>query len=1065
MFKKMLFLTLLLTAFASIVKGQVTTAGLVGKVTADGEAIIGATILAVHEPSGTTYGATTNVDGRFALPGMRTGGPYKVTVSYIGYQSSIYKGINLVLGENYNLSVKLKESTELLEEVTVIGSKEGAYNSQRNGAAESFSNAKITGIPMVNRSIYDVTKFIPQAANSGDGMSFAGSNNRYNSFSIDGTVNNDVFGLTSSGTNGGQTGSNPISLEAIDEIQVAIAPFDVRQNGFTGAGINAITKSGNNKFRGSLYTYFNNQDLIGSTPGKDVEKREKYDKQSSKTYGMTLSGPILKNKLFFFINAEKTKDKSPTNYGVANGSSITKDEADQVINKLKDLANGYDGGGYGAQDINSESTKFLARIDWNINEGNKLMFRYNYLKAERLNFSNSLNSLRLNDNGYIMNDKTHSFVAELNSRFSNKLSNDLRLGYTRVRDFRQPSGQPLPYVKINLDKTRSIQLGTERYSAANSLDQDIYTLTDNLNLYLGNHTLTFGTHNELYKMKNLFIRENFGSYTYNSLSDFLSVGTNNEVLPVEYNYSFSREEITGSKSWAPSFSTAQLGFYVQDEWMMTDNFRLSYGLRADVPIFLDKPGANDKFNASSIAKEYSVATNQMPKTRILWSPRLGFRWNADENKQTLLRGGIGIFTSRVPFVWISNSFSNTGVEYSRTRLRGDALVKAMEERNGHFYSADPAKQYTPAKSMTSEIDVVDKNFKYPQVFRANLAVEQMLPFGIKGTLEGLYSKTLNNILSKNLVFEESGKYLNNGADKRPLYRVATNPSSGEEYTKDYTGVVYLTNTNKGYTYNITAKLEKNFNFGLNAMAAYTYSRSKSVNDGTSSQALSNWRYNSTWAGSNNPEVSYSNFNVPHRIIASLSYRKEYAGHFATTLSLFYNGQSGSNYTLSYNNSDINRDTYRGNDLMYIPTDGELANMKFSGTDAEQEEQRAAFGEWINLHKELRDKKGHYAERNGFHLPFVHQFDLHLSQDFFMAISGHQHTLQLNFDILNVGNLLNRSWGVYKSVQATTPSVENVDANGVPTFSYEASNSKKPLYYDNVGTSSRWKAQIGVKYIF
>jgi hypothetical protein len=1008
----------------------------------------------------------TNSSGRYLMQGLRPGGPYTVEVSFMGYHPFSKGNIYLPLGESVTVDALLSESVKELEVVTITAGR--SFELQRTGAAENFTRDDISAIPSISRSIYDVAKLTPQGVAIGSGMSFAGSNNRYNSFQIDGTVNNDVFGLSSSGTNGGQSGANPISLDAIEEIQVVIAPFDVRQSGFTGGGINAITKSGGNDFRASAYGYYNNQDFVGTTAGKNVAERKKLSEQSDKTYGLTFGGPVVKDKLFFFVNAEQAVKTYPSAYNVGDGSNIAKDEADQIVEKLKALTGGYDGGGYGSQDVDTKSVRLLGRIDWNINSANKLSARYSYLKGSQLLFSNSANALHLNNNGYTMNNATHSVTAELTSQISPEWFNELRVGYNAVRDFREIPGKAIPYVRINLSNSRTVELGSERYSPANYLNQDIWTITDNVTFHKGEHEITVGTHNEFFTMENLFIRENYGSYVYSSVDDFLSIGTASEAAPYEYNYSFSREEITGSKRWAPVFSAGQLAFYGQDRWTVSSRLSLTYGLRADIPIFMDKPGANAKFNASDVAARYGLATDQMPATSLLLSPRAGFRWYLNSDRQTLLRGGAGIFTGRIPFVWISNSFSNTGVEYSRTRLQAADMAAAVAD--GFKFEIDPARQYQPSASMTSEIDVVDKNFKFPQVFRINLAADHTLGNGFKATVEALYSKTVNNVLYKNLVVEESGRFLQNGGDQRALYQAAVNPSTGEPYTKEYTGVVYLGNSSKGYTYNLTGKVEKSFGFGMKLMAAYTFGHSKGMNDGTSSQAVSNWQYNENRQGANNPELSWADFDVPHRVIGEVSYRKEYARHFATAVSLLYSGQSGSRYSLCYQNN-INGDGASGNDLIYIPTDAELAAMKFediipkSGATVAAEQQRTDFGSWINDHSELKSKKGCYVERNGLLTPFENHFDLHIAQDFFVNVGGRRNTVQLSFDVLNIGNLLSRTWGVYNSPASSyTPiAVKSVDSNGTPTFQFS-----KPAGDTLYGISdfySRWRSQVGVRYIF
>ncbi|WP_348725160.1 TonB-dependent receptor [Parabacteroides goldsteinii] len=1060
--KNLSVFVLFLFCLTFTLNGQVTTSGISGKVTAEGELLIGATVQAVHEPSGTTYGTVTNADGRYSLQGMRTGGPYTVEVSYVGFQKAVYKNITLQLGETYLLDVKLTESLSL-DEVVVTASKAALFNSQKTGAAQNFNQSQIQATPSVSRSIFDVTKMNPLGVNTASGMSFAGSSNKYNSFQIDGITNNDVFGLSSSGTNGGQAGANPISLEAIEEIQVVIAPYDVRQGGFTGGGINAITKSGTNTFHGSAYWYYNNENFYGKTPGKDAKERKKLGDQSSATYGFTLGGPIVKDKLFFFANYERVKETYPSSNNIGSTeSNLDVKEVDQIVNKISQLTGGYNAGGYGPQDIDTYSNKILTRLDWNINEQNKFTVRYSFLDGRKMVFSNSVSSAKLNDNGYFMNNKTHSLVSELNTQFTPSWSNEFRFGWTYVRDYRDPIGQPLPNITINNlinngdpTKKSSLELGTERNSAANALDQDIFTLEDNLIWNKGNHTITLGTHNEFFHMKNLYITNIYGSYVYNSLDDFLTVGTANEVLPNSYEYSYSNEKITGTDRWAPVFGAAQLGFYAQDEWKVTNRFSMTYGLRLDIPLLFDKPRANEVFNSSTVATSMGLATDQMPTTKVLWSPRVGFRWSLNEDRTTLLRGGAGIFTGRVPFVWISNSFGNAGVEMVRT-----AYSSSLGNYPSDFkFNIDPNKQYKDpnAKVPTSEVDVMAKNFRFPSVFRANLAVEQMLPFGIRGTLEGLYSKTLNNILYENINYQWKGETLNNGGDDRPVY---------EKQDNHFTQVMLLKNTSKGYTFNITTKLEKSFDFGLNAMIAYTYGQAKSLNDGNSSQAYSGWKYNATYYGDMNPELTWSMFDVRNRVIGSVSYRKEYAKHFATTVSLFYNGQTGGRYSLlDYTN--LNKDGYR-NDLMYVPTDAELEKMVFTDIHSNNNtvtaaEQKDALIKWIEGNGELRKSKGTHIKRNQMTLPFEHHFDFHFAQDFFVDIAGQRNTIQLNFDIINVGNLLNKKWGMYYQTNSgydLTPLTTKIGTNGATYQFYDPGEM-----YTNTNITSRWHAQVGLKYIF
>lgn len=1033
---------------------QVTTSGLNGKITDGREELIGASVVAIHVPTGSSYGTITDMDGRYQLAGMRPGGPYKLTISYVGYNTEEFTDLKLPLGETITMDVKLGEQRVQLGEATIVA--KAGFNSQRTGSASNINQEKLSQMPTISRSLNDFTRLVPQASPSGNGMSFAGANNRYNSFQIDGAVNNDVFGLSASGTNGSQAGSQPISLDAIEEIQVVIAPFDVRQSGFTGGGVNAVTKSGTNDFKASVYAYGNNQALAGTTAGADIEHREKLSRQYDAQYGISLGGALLKNKLFFFVNAEQQRKANPLAYNVAtdgvigeNDSQITKEEADLVVNKVKDLTGGYDGGGYGPRDGFMNSTKALARIDWNISDKHKMTLRYNFVTGKNLSLSRSNKTLRFNDNGFIYNNKTHSLVGELNSQLNSRMNNEFRVGYTRVRDQRSlEADNPFPFVKIKMSSGRMIQLGTEDNSGANALEQDIITLTDNFSWNVGKHNLTFGTHNELFLLENLYIRNLYGSYTYSSLDDFLSIGTANEAMPEQYYYGHAREEITGRPDWAPRFAAAQLGFYAQDQWDVTDRFRLTYGVRMDIPVFIDKPRANEAFNNSEIARQHGYVNQTMPKSTPLFSPRAGFRWNMTQDRSSVLRGGLGIFSGRIPFVWISNSFQNTGIEYAKYQY--DAKNPFPSDFK---FNADVNNQYRGEGVKTTEVNLVTRDFKFPQVMRANLAFEQLLPGGIRATFEGLYTKNLNDINYRNLLVEETGGSLNNFGDNRPMVN--------KKRDENFTNIMLLENTNKGYTYNVSAKFEKSFNFGLDLMASYTLGESKGVIDGSGSVAYSNWQYNEQYAGPNTPEVSYTDYDNRHRVLSAATYSKAYAKNFRTSVSLIYTGNTGANYSMIYN-GDINGDGIRGNDLMYVPTNAEIDQMKFRPTNTlSADAQKANLKEFIGSHKDLKKMRGKIAQRNALHAPFEHHFDFRVAQDFIFG----RNTIQVSLDILNVGNLLNRAWGLYyrPGFNHNPLSVMSVDDTNTPEFQFNTDPNKSWIGISDY--DSRWRAQLGVKYIF
>lgn len=1033
-----IFVAFLLIVLSTNVNAQVTTSGISGIVTDQQtkEPLIGVNIVLTHVPTGTVYGAATNSKGVYSIQGLRPGGPYTVKATYIGFQSKLFENINLDLGENYNLNIWLKDDTEALQQIVVTADRNNRFNLQRTGAASSFGRKAIENTPSISRSIFDIASLTPQASSSGNGTSFAGSNNRYNSFQIDGTVSNDVFGLSSSGTNGGQTGANPISLEAIDAVQVVIAPFDVRQSGFTGGGINAITKSGTNNIHGSIYGFFNNQDMYG----KDPIKGDKVDKISDRIAGFTIGGPIVKDKVFLFLNGEYTDSQSPLNYTVDNGSQISKQDAESVQNKLLDITNNkYNGGGFGPMTIPQRAYKALARLDWNIAQGHRLTLRYSFLNASKLVLVNYPNKLNFDNSGYNITDNTNSFVAELNSRFNNSFTNEFRFGYNRVRDQRKYQGSPFPRVQIFIDKSKSsdaITVGSEPYSTANQLNQDMFSLTDNLSWTIGDHNLTLGTSNEFFSIGNLFIRQKFGSYIYYNLKDFLSIGTSGEKMPYQYNYTYVNDGVKGAPLWWANLKAAQLGFYLQDEWTASSNLRLTYGLRVDVPLFFSTPTNNAKFNNETSIKDAGLSNTTMPSATPLFSPRIGFRYSIDQSKKVVIRGGVGIFTGRVPFVWLVNSIAKTGVEVSDAFIRGSYP-------SGFKFNADPNNQYKPAAGGSPEVDLVSKKFKFPQVARANIAFDAVLYGGVKATIEAMFSKNINDVRYKNIWFVQDGK-LQEGKLSRPKYK---------KISKDYYNVILLENTDKGYSYNITGQLSKSFDFGLYTSLAYTYGHSYTTNPGTSSQATSNWKYNPTYYGDSRDDLSWSPYDLGHRIVGTISYRKEYLGHFATTISLVYNGQSGHRFSILLQD-DINGDYVNGNDLPYLSTENEASSI-YTSADM------TALNAFINQN-DLGQYRGKYIPRNALRSPFTNNINLHFAQEFFFNIAGRRQTIELNADVVNLANLLNSKWGRKYSINSGIYPFKASNNAGKISYTFTKPNTG---FWNISPISSRWHAQIGLKYKF
>ena len=1061
---------------------QVTTSSLAGQVTDEnGEPLAGAAIIAVHAPSGTQYATVANVEGRYVINGMRVGGPYKISISFIGMGELNYEGITLKLGEPYELNASMKSSNAL---EAVVLTAEGSFNSHKTGAGASFSLKAVENMPTIDRSIYDVVKFTPQATvNKSGGISFAGANNRYNSFQVDGAVANDTFGLAASGTNGGQTGANPISLDAIEEIQVVVAPFDVRQSGFTGGAINSITKSGTNTFKGSAYSYLFNQDFIGTTPGADVENRTKYQEEMSQTYGFTVGGPIIKDKLFFFVSGEYYDFSYPNVYYPLDGADnpyASKTLGADVYYNNQNLGNVFNatmaqamidhyektygvantGESFTQHQKKSRSINGMARIDWNINSSNKFMFRYQIADSYSDQYGSGISTYYFNGSSYKQVNKTHTFVGELNSRISDNVSNELRATPVRVRDHREPGYKGAP---IDIKDQVHSNLGTEYSSGVNNMNSNTFTLTDNLSIFKGNHNITVGTHNELYNFANGFIQYAYGEYIFNSVADFFANKVN------QYEYKYVDPALTGGNTmWVATTWAAQFGAYIQDEWKPGRNFTLTYGLRADLPVLLNKPTTNEAFNGNNIAKRFDQYTGVTPKATPLWSPRIGFRWYLNDDHSTLLRGGTGLFTGRVPFVWLSNAYNNTGVETKSVTIKKAAIPENM------YFGSDPYKGIVEAGLASGDgaaqtINTLSRNFKYPQVFRTNLGFEQTWGDGWKLTIDALYSKTLNNIFFQNLAVEESGKYVY-GASGASAYNADGSVNTDKvaplfssikaDDGKAYSAIVALGNTNKGYSYSASVQLQKSFRWGLDLMASYTYGHSYSVNDGTSSVAYSNWKYNYS-VNTNSPELSHSLFDKPHKLMGMISYNSPvYGKRFATNVSLTYEGGSGQRFSYTMSEKvDFNGDGYMGNSLMYIPTQQELTEMRWStAADA------AAFENFIRSDRYLSTHGGQWSERYAGIAPFEHHFDLHFGEDFYYD-RKHNRKLQLFVDFKNIGNLFNRGWGLYyaSAYNRQILQVVAVDAdekgNMTPTYAWNDYTLTPSDFY------SRWRCQLGIRVTF
>ncbi len=1063
--------TLLLSLPVSVLAQGVTTASISGVVTdTHGQAIPGATVMAIHTPSGTKYGTSTQVDGRYFVRGMRVGGPYVITVSEVGYKTQEVRVASLEIGQNLELNFKLTEQAVNVGGVEIIAERNALMNTNRTGAATIVSKKYINDFPTITRSFQDFVDLSPQMVGYGGGNSSLGRNEKYNNIEIDGANYNDLFGLPSSGTPGGQAGTTPISLDAIQEFQVTMAPFDVRQGGFTGGEINAITRSGTNTYTGSLYFFGQNQNFVGTSP--DVYKKP-YPTFSNVQTGFRVGGPIMRDKLFFFVNGEITRERQPL-YDVMNPPSSATQEFQSVLAKY-----GYNPGSINTYTLLTPSNKIFARIDYNIDEMNKLTIRDNFVDANEDNLTRTSSELYYSGSEYTFNDKTNSILAQLNSTFSPILSNELIAGYTSIRDTRVVPGPVFPMIEVkdpSLPNGGMLVAGTEQFSGANALSQDIGELTDNLSLSLGSHLLTFGTHDELFGFNNLFLRVFYGFYLFNSLSDF--------AAGKPYNYQYDYSNLPGVNQPRAKWNAVQYGVYAQDEWNITSNFKLTYGLRLDIPTFPDKPLNNPAFDQTFASM--GLKTDQTPKATPLLSPRLGINWDVSGDRSTIIRGGAGVFTGRVPYVWLSNQYSNTGVNINRL---------SAYDLPGGFFTSNPLDQPRPGGGIpvdsllapipTTEIDLTSNNFKMPQVFRVDLAVDHQLAFGVVGTLEGIFSQSLNDVLYQDLNLQATGQQLWPGVDNRPFFGT---PKPGlynynwnyNKVSTNYTNVVYMTNTNKPYEYDLTASLQRQFGRGIFSLLksgvndqlfldlSYTYSRSYDQNAVTSTQAISQFVYNPVPGNPNDPPLAVSDFSVPSRVVASVSETVNYGPGFATTISLFYSGQSGSPFSYIYY-GDVNGDGNNQNDLIYDPKnvapggDINLVVKQNGQWVPAPQSSYTQLADYINGDPYLSKYQGQIVPRNGGRSPWQNQLNLRLAEDI-PTVAGQN--IEFTLDVLNFLNLLDHNWGYIETVPYGTYTLlnyEGMNASGQPAFALSLPRGGVPWSPDSF--YSRWQMQLGVRYNF
>ena len=1083
-----------------IVAQGLTTSSITGIVKdTDGNALPSANVMAVHTPSGTQYGASTRTDGRFVIPGTRVGGPYAVTVSFVGFKSQTADNIFLNLGLSTDLEFVLQDASIEIEAVTVTTERGALFSPERTGSSTSINTEGIEVLPTITRRLSDFTRLTPEAS----GNSIAGQDNRLNNITVDGSYFNNSFGLA--GSPGERTNVAPISIDAIEQIQLNIAPYDVRQGNFVGAGVNTVTKSGNNDFSGSVYYLFRNEASVGTQAGDNTFNPGTFDYNQ---IGVRLGGPIVKNKLFFFGSFESEALTQPgTTYlsntgGQTVGGSVTRvlsSDLDQLSNYLRTNF-GYETAGYQNYDFETPALRFLIRLDYNLDDRNKISLRYNHLDSDTdalvsnsssLGFGNrrsNLTGLNFQNSNYIILENIRSIVGEWNTSFGDNMANNLIVGYTYNDESRDADGTLFPFVDILEEGSVYTSFGFEPFTPSNELRYKSFQVQNNFTMYMQQHYLTFGLSAEIYNSENVFFPGSQSVYVYNSLADFYADADGYIANPnrTEADSTLRRFQVRWSNQPGQDKPIQPLevfygGLYAQDEWQVNHNLRLTVGVRADAPFFSETGFKNTQvdtlFFADEDGNQVQYQTDKMPDANILFSPRVGFNWDVTGERTTQVRGGTGIFTGRPAYVWISNQIGENGVLTGFEQL-DNTTARPFHPDPKHYHQAatgEPASSYGLA--------FTDPDFKFPQIWRSNIGIDQKLLFDVVGTLEFIYSKDINGIYYINANLDEPNSQFT-GIDNRPRWISDPTDPNPNRINNNITSAIVLKNQNEGYAYNISAALEKPFSDNWYAKIAYSYGISKNTVD-PGSIAFGSWNNNPHSGDPNNPGVAFSGNTMGNRIFAALSYRfgsADYTGSIfgATTVSAFWEGAAAqgldpffypyrrTSYTFS---GDLNGDGGTSNDLIYIPADKSEMNFEeftSGGVTYTVEQQENAWDAFIEQDDYLKENRGKYAERGGVEMPMVFRADISLIQDIYFDILNKKNAFQLRLDFINIGNLIYKEWGVGELPVTTQPLISRgADAEGQALYRLRVIDGK--LLSESTRGSSTindvFRIQFGVRYTF
>ncbi len=1094
--KKILPLLFAVLALPFITKAQVTTGSISGLVkSGTGEGLPGASIKVTHVPTGTVYTTSARTGGRFDISNMNPGGPYTLVTTFTGYETDTKTDIYLSLGDAQNVDITLSVKAEQLSNVIVAGTR----TSRGSGTETTVGREKMANIPTVGRNLQDYLRTTPQfkmssagSASSEGAMSFGGQNVRYNSFYIDGAVNNDVFGLAYSGTNGGQSGIAPISMDAIDQFQVSLSPYNASLGNFTGAAINAITKSGTNELHGSAYYIFRNEDLSGKTPTGPKDQATKLASFSNKTYGATLGGPIIKNKLFFFLSAELQRDETPQpfDFSTYRGNS---DAA--TLQRLKDTAaarlSGFNLGTYDNNKTETTSDRVTAKLDWNLNSRNKLALSYRYNKGNRdVIFASTPTSLTFNTNGYVFPTKTNSASAELKSNIGKSSSNRLLLTYTGVLDDRDPIGSdnPIPSVRLGDGNGTTIFFGTEANSTLNYLKQSTYNLVDQFKFNLGKNNIMVGVEAETYKAYNLFINNSAGTYQYDDVSGgatgIQTFFANGRPTSYVANFPLLPFRSESDAESAAKFNIFKGGLFINDDIRVNQNLSLSFGVRADYYKFVTNP-VYDQFAIDSALPKFSqyydlkgAVPGVKPKVPLALSPRFGFTLNIPDENLTI-RGGMGLFAGRIPMVWPGGIYNNNGISSGGYTVSSSSNTAIYNQDLIRFSPTpyQPAQLGISLDNAKGQLNLISHKFKMPKVFRASVAFDKRLGDGWSVTMENMLTKNINDIYYQNINLLPPTLKMVTGPDTRNVYPSSANIPIKANGTNPYSNGVYLirnVNGKKGFSYNFTVSVNKSTRTGFNFFTAYNYGLSQVINEAQSSTSNSQWSSMETVNGRNALVLTESDNSAGHRIFSYVSKKFTYANKkLATTIAFTYTGQSGSLFSYVYNGQAV-RDGINFNDLVYIPTASELQTMTFqnltvgSGATAvtyTPQQQKDAFETFIQNDKYLSKNRGAYAERNSNRTPFTNIVDMKITQAFNLKVGNKTYGAEIGYSMFNFTNFLNRDWGrqyVVNNDNFSLLGFSYTAANNLtPRYTFNPTTQKAPTVYQrfNPSYTARWLSQL------